>query len=65
MEVSTTCDRLRMLITGLSQLREVRIRIRPITTCQKIHSRKLPSWPSQKQDIMKCTGRLREECCQA
>ena len=41
-----------VVITGASHTRLKRMIIRPMTTCQNIQSRKLPSCPSQKHDIM-------------
>ena len=51
--------------TGASHCLLKRMMARPITTCQNIQSRKLPSCASQKQEIMYCTGRWLLECAQA
>ena len=52
-------------ITGLSQLPARKTKITPISACQIIHKRKLPSCPSQKQEIMYLSGNSFELCCQA
>jgi hypothetical protein len=65
MDVKAICESITTAITGLDHAPAVRSKILPITICQKIHSRKLPSCPSQKQEIMYCTGRSRDEWCHA
>ncbi len=44
-----------------SQVLAVLMRMRPRTACQVIHRRKLPSWPSQKQEAMYSMGMSSEE----
>ena len=60
-----SCTPLNTAITGASQRRLKRMIIRPNTTCQKIQSKNEPSCPSQKQEIMYCTGRWFELWLQA
>ena len=66
MLTKNTCTPLNTAITGASHWRLKRMMQKPsITTCQKIQSRNEPSWPSQKHEIMYCTGRWFELWLQA
>ena len=51
-DVKKVCTKAKMVITGLSHLGFRNIKRIPKSACQKIHNKKLPSWPSQKQDTM-------------
>ena len=53
MLVNAICESITTNITGFVQLLAVAIISQPITICQKIQSKKLPSCPSQKHEIIK------------
>ena len=65
MLTKNSCTPLNTAITGASQRRLKRMMQKPSRTCQKIQSRNEPSWPSQKQEIMYCTGKWLELWLQA
>ena len=52
MEARKACTRAKTTITGASHFFWVWMMAMPIKACQKIHNRKLPSCPSQKQETI-------------
>ncbi len=62
MKARKTCTSATTAITGASQPLARAMRMLPSTTCQKVQSRKLPSWPSQKQLAMYFSGMCRLLC---
>ena len=62
MVVKNTCTAAKVPTTGPSHLPEMRMSTLPNTTFQKVHSKKLPSCPSQKHERMNCHGMVLFMC---
>ena len=62
MDVRKACTNAKTVSMGASHLAPaVRVRMMPNIAFQNIQSKKLPSCPSQKHEIMYCTGNASDE----
>jgi hypothetical protein len=62
-EARNTCTKQTVTITGASHFPENLITKKDSIMCQNVHNRKLPSWPSQKQENIYSKGSVVDECC--